>query len=317
MISGKSTSQIARELNAEGIPTPLMYKKIQRKVSGNCKPVWTHQRIIDTIRNLKYTGCMVNHTRESRTIRDKAGRRVPQEEWYIHENAHEAIVSKEEFEAAGNALRKVRPYKKKENMDSFPLYCTHCGRKLQRTFGLDDHFYCATPYWSEQETACKAVRWDRTKLEEVLLEALKAQLSVMEVEARKKKKDIEKDSTRFRSQLKMLNTELKQSDAQRIQSYMDFKAGTISREAFLAGRAERDSRQAELKANIAAVEARYEDCIRAENDRKKEQATTSKAGSLDDEALKKVLYDAIEKVNITDGKHIEILWKFNNLFEAV
>ena len=226
-------------------------------------------------------------------------------------------MSKEEFEVAGNALRKVRPYKKKENMDSFPLYCTHCGRKLQRTFGLDDHFYCATPYWSEQETACKAVRWDRTKLEEVLLEALKAQLSVMEVEARKKKKDIEKDSTRFRSQLKMLNAELKQSDAQRIQSYMDFKAGTISREEFLTGRAERDSRQAELKANIAAVEAQYEDCIRAENDRKKEQATTSKAGSLDDEALKKVLYDAIEKVNITDGEHIEILWKFNDLFEAV
>ena len=317
VIVGKSTSQVARELNAEGVPTPLMYKNIQRKGSGNCKPVWTHQRIIDTIRNLKYTGCMVNHTRESRKIRDKAGRRVPQEEWYIHENTHEAIVSKEEFEAAGNALRKVRPYKKKENMDSFPLYCTHCGRKLQRTFGLDDHFYCATPYWSEQETACKAVRWDRTKLEEVLLEALKAQLSVMEVEARKKKKDIEKDSTRFRSQLKMLNAELKQSDAQRIQSYMNFKAGTISREEFLAGRAERDSRQAELKANIAAVEARYEDCIRAENERKKEQATTSKAGSLDDEALKEVLYDAIEKVNITDGEHIEILWKFNDLFEAV
>ena len=155
-------------------------------------------------------------------------------------------MSKEEFEAAGNALRKVRPYKKKENMDSFPLYCAHCGRKLQRTFGLDDHFYCATPYWSEQETACKAVRWDRTELEEVLLESLKAQLSVREVEARKKKKDIEKDSTRLRSQLKLLNAELKQSDAQRIQSYMDFKAGTISREEFLAGRVERDSRQTEL-----------------------------------------------------------------------
>lgn len=33
--------------------------------------------------------------------------------------------------------------------------------------------------------------------------------------------------------------------------------------------------------------------------------------------LRKVLYDAIERVNITDGEHIEILWKFNDLFEAV
>ena len=97
---------------------------------------------------------------------------------------------------------------------------------------------------------------------------------------------------------------------------MDYKAGSISREEFLADRLERDSRQAELKANIAAMEAEYESCIRAENERKKEQATTSKVGSLDDEALKKMLYDAIEKVYITDGEHIEILWKFNDLFEA-
>lgn len=139
---------------------------------------------------------------------------------------------------------------------------------------------------------------------------------MLKVESSKKKKDIEKDSTRIRSRLKVLNAELKQSDAQRMQSYMDYKAGSISREEFLSGRVERDSRQAELKASIAAMEAEYESCIRAENERKKEQATTSKAGSLDEEALKKVLYDAIEKVYITDGEHIEILWKFNDLFES-
>ena len=98
---------------------------------------------------------------------------------------------------------------------------------------------------------------------------------------------------------------------------MDYKTESISREEFLAGRVELDSRQAELKASIAAMETEYESCIRAEDERKKEQATTSKVGSLDDEALKKVLYDVIEKVYITDGEHIEILWKFNDLFEAV
>ena len=90
------------------------------------------------LRNIKYTGCMVNHTRESRKIRDKAQYRVPKEEWIIHENAHEAIVSMEEFEAAKDALRKVRPYKKKTERDVYPFYCAHCGRKLQKTFGNDE-----------------------------------------------------------------------------------------------------------------------------------------------------------------------------------
>ena len=304
-VTGEKSKELLDEMVKKGELTVEQGKALNEELKHNIK---------STVKEKVNVKVKTSSPEELDELLDKM---TPEQMALLKQRIDEMEKKQEEFEAAGNALRKVRPYKKKENMDSFPLYCTHCGRKLQRTFGLDDHFYCATPYWSEQETACKAARWDRTKLEEVLLEALKAQLSVREVEARKKKKDIEKDSTRLRTQLKLLNAELKQSDAQRIQSYMDFKAGTISREEFLAGRAERDSRQAELKANIAAVEAQYEDCIRAENDRKKEQATTSKAGSLDDEALKKVLYDAIEKVNITDGEHIEILWKFNDLFEAV
>ena len=100
IIAGKSSSQVARELNAEGVPTPLEYKGVRRKNQSDKKPLWTHQRILEMLRNIKYTGCMVNHTRESKKIRDKAQYRVPEEEWIIHENAHEAIVSMEEFEAA-------------------------------------------------------------------------------------------------------------------------------------------------------------------------------------------------------------------------
>lgn len=47
-----------------------------------------------------------------------------------------------EFEAAQAALRKVRPHTKKNKENSFPFYCAHCGRKLQRTFDTDVHFYC-------------------------------------------------------------------------------------------------------------------------------------------------------------------------------
>lgn len=317
IIAGKSTSQIARELNEEQVLTPLAYKSIRRKSSNNCKPMWTHQGIIEIIHNPKYTGCMVNHTRESMKIRDKSSRRVPPEEWYIHENAHEAIVSKTEFAAAGNALRQVRSHERKENKERFPIYCAHCGRKLQRTSGINDHFYCITPYWSEREKVCKSVRWDRTKLESVLLESLKAQLSVMKIEANTRKKAIAKDSTRLSLQLKSLNAELKRTDEQGLQSYMDFKAGTLTREEFLASRLNREERKAELKASITATEADYEACIRAEQEQEKEQKTTSKVDTLDDDALKGVLYDAIERVNIADSEQIEVIWKFNDLYKAV
>lgn len=36
--------------------------------------------------------------------------------------------------------------------------------------------------------------------------------------------------------------------------------------------------------------------------------------SMDDEALKELMYDAVERINVTDNQSIEIIWKFNDLF---
>ena len=316
IIAGKSSSQVARELNAEGVPTPLEYKGVRRKNQSDKKPLWTHQRILEMLRNIKYTGCMVNHTRESRKIRDKAQYRVPKEEWIIHENAHEAIVSMEEFEAAKDALRKVRPHKKKTERDVYPFYCAHCGRKLQKTFGNDVHFYCATPYWNEEEYSCKEVRWDRTKIEEVVLEALKAQIAMMSVQSRGKSKAVQSKDTVLRQKMKILTGELKSGDSQKVQSYLDYREGRITKEDFIALRAQCEQRAKELQEEIARTEAEYQEYLDAEEQVKKERAITRKTDSLDEESLRKIMYDAVERVNFVDGQNIEIVWKFDDLFHT-
>ena len=221
VIAGKSTSQVARELNAEGVLTPQQYKGVARRKDSPSKALWTHNRILDMLKNVKYTGCMVNHTRESMVIRAKSQRRVPKEDWIYHENAHEAIVTTEEFEAAQAALRKVRPHTKKNKENSFPFYCAHCGRKLQRTFGTDVHFYCVTPYWDTDEEPCKSVRWDRTDIEEVVLAALKAQIAVMTVETVGEIQNTFSEGTWLRQRLKGLASELERGDTQKVQSNLD------------------------------------------------------------------------------------------------
>ena len=103
VIAGKTTSEIAANLNARDIPTPQEHKGVRRK--ENTEPQWTHPRIVYMIRNIKYTGVMTNHTRESRFIRDKNQRRVPMSEWIIHPDAHEAIIPREKWEQANEMLR--------------------------------------------------------------------------------------------------------------------------------------------------------------------------------------------------------------------
>ena len=97
VLSGKSCTQIAKELNAESIPTPAQAKATVRKTASP-KSQWTHRMLLNILANIKYTGIMVNHTRESRFIRDKNQRRLLPEEWFIRENAHEAIVTRDEYQ---------------------------------------------------------------------------------------------------------------------------------------------------------------------------------------------------------------------------
>ena len=314
VIAGKSTSQIARELNAEGIPTPQQHKGVAQRKNSPAKPIWTHNRILDMIKNRKYTGCMVNHTRESMVIRAKSQRRLPPEEWIIHENAHEAIVTMEEFEAARAALRKVKPHTKKYRENVFPFYCAHCGRKLQRTFGTDDHFYCVTPYWNTEEELCKSVRWDRTDIEEVVLESLKGQLAIMTVEAVSKTESTVSQGNLLRQRLKALTAELEGGDGKKVQSYIDYREGRISREDYIAFRDNHEKRVAELKEQIAETEAEYEELLRNESQAKKEQELAHRTNAMDDETLKEMMYDAVERINVTDNQSIEIIWKFDDLF---
>ena len=316
VIAGKSTGQIARELNAEGVPTPLQYKGITRRTGEGVQAIWTHTRIIDMVKNLKYTGCMVNHTRESMTVRAKSGRRLPREEWIIHENAHEAIVTREEYEAAQAALRQVRPHKRKHSEQNFPYYCAHCGRKLQRTFGTDEYFYCPAPYWSEEQEDCKAVRWSRTELETVVLESLKGQLSVLSTEAAARSKQAVSRGTLLRQRLKALAEEVEAKGQLKVQRYIDYREGRMTREDYAALRQETEARIALLKEQLAQTEGEYEAFLRQEEQAQKERAAARRTGGLDEAALKAQMYDAVERIEVADGQSVHIVWKFEDLFAS-
>lgn len=314
VIAGKTTSQVARELNDEGVPTPSQYKGVNTSYRKDKKIMWTHNRILEMIKNVKYTGCMVTHTRESRKIRDTSNRRVPKDEWFVHENAHEAIVTTEEFEAAHAALRKVRPHTKKFGNKVLPLYCAHCGHKLQRTFGNDVHYYCMTPYRDDSENLCKSVRWDRADINEVVLEALKAQIAVMTVQARGKAQTSTSKEEQLRQRMKALTSELEAVDSKKVQSYIDYREGRITREDFISLRAEREKHIEEVKSELAETELAYQDYLKAQDQAQKERAIAEHTSSMDDEALKEIMYDAVDKVLVTDNQNIEIIWKFDDLF---
>lgn len=319
VISGKSTTQIAKELNSKGVPTPLEYKRHRLKPACQGRELmWSHITVLNILRNLKYTGVMTNHTKESRYMRDKNQRRVPREEWIITEGAHEPIVSKEEFETAQSKIRSVKKHERKlPDATESVFYCGHCGRKLRKSFGLDTYFACDTHLYQEG-AACAGIRWSKTDLEAVLLPVYRVQLALMGERAKQIHSAMGNGpAENWEDRLTRVGQEIDRCNAQKIQYYEAYRSGEISRDDFIQRKASLVSRISDLQSKREKIETE-----RAQSQREADACRSAyreleeylSASDLSGDRLKAKMYEAISRVVVFSNHHIEIRWKFEDLF---
>lgn len=316
IICGKSTTEVAKSLNDEHIPTPAQYKGTQRGHANDLEkaPRWTHNRILEMIRNIKYTGTMVNHTRESRYIRDKNQRRVPQDEWVVRENAHEAIVSQEEYQAAQDAIRKVKGYSRTPHDTSdCVFYCGHCGHKLRKTFGSDTYFSCSSAVYQEY-SKCSEIKFGKTEIEDVIFSALKAQVSLLAVQTKCTSEKLICESFSLRKTLERLQTDIDGIDREKFNRYEDYHAGEISAEAFLDEKERLNLRQSALKEELSKTQLRYDKCVQQEESTHDERMTAKKLTLISDDELRVRMYALIDKITVYANDDITISWKFDAAF---
>ncbi len=249
--AGISCTEVARTLNAEGVLTPSQYKnKKKNRTAGKAGSQWTHPAIHAIIRNVKYTGVMLNHTRESRYLRDKNQRRVPKEEWYIKENAHEAIVTQEEFERANGMIRRRKDSERKEyDKRDRVYYCGYCGRKLERENGTV--FSCATHRY-QAGSACDRIRF---RIEDIEALAL-AEFKTKHLPERKKPEIQRRTENRPVVKLrdKRIKSEIERCHTQMVKGYQDYKEGRIGRDDYLKMKNALRVQEEHLKEELEKVE---------------------------------------------------------------
>ena len=308
VIDGKSCTQIAKELNAEGILTPAQAKAIHS--SSAKKPQWTHRAILSMIENIKYTGVMANHMRESRFIRDK-NQRVPKEEWYIRKNAHEAIVTQEEFDKANEAIQRRRKTARVTHDQSDRVYyCAHCGGKLEKANGTV--FACPSHRYHDG-SPCEGVYWRKSALEEILFEALKGQIEITRIESSEVKKAARIRNESLQRQLVLLKAQYDACGREKFTLYEQYREAKITAEEYLSGKDELTRKQAALKEQLEESEALYEANQQMGDAASEQQEAVGKMTGLSDAKLREHLYDAVERVLVYDSESIEIIWKFNEV----
>ena len=139
-----SMNGIAKELNERGVPSPVEYKKLQglkyRNPNANFETnFWSATTIRNILQNRMYTGCMVQGRQRVISYKIHRQERVPEDEWYIVPNMHEAIISEELFEEVQKRFLKdtrAAPGKRRFTcslgISNAPIVAEHCTEKAAK-----------------------------------------------------------------------------------------------------------------------------------------------------------------------------------------
>lgn len=136
-MQGKSSTQIARQLYEENVPTITQIRKPGRETQDGKLHTWSSHAIRNILNNRFYLGEMAYGKSVRKSVGSKNATAVPREEWKVISNHHEALISEEIFKQV-SVFRPEYSMKQKDfaapKQDKHPLigklYCGGCGYSL-------------------------------------------------------------------------------------------------------------------------------------------------------------------------------------------
>ena len=138
-VAGYGSSGIAEILTREELPTPIMFKYSGSKLNKFDHPeIWKHTSISNIIKNRVYIGDLIQHKFQKVNYKIKKRKSVPENEWCIKENAHEAIIDKKTFEIAQSIKDSSNTYNPERRNVEYVLsdlvYCKDCGARMSISY---------------------------------------------------------------------------------------------------------------------------------------------------------------------------------------
>ncbi|MGS0852239.1 recombinase family protein [Streptococcus pneumoniae] len=310
LLKGYSCIQVANIFNEKGYIT-RSERKEELKLSdytGNLvtgskvkKRVWTNPSISQLTSNELYTGNYVYNKYRETKIGGRKRILLPEEEWKIILNTHEAIISREVFDKVKKIKEKrsfgVYTGKKNRSIFSDKIFCKECGRHMSfrsdsRQKKNSDKIYKYKSYYCN---LCKAEKTPNNIKEKDIIELIKPKLKEFKIQNTLKKDNIdyEKEKEDILKEISILNSNLQNI-------YENYKKKIISKEEYLKGKNLIQDKKILLERKLEELKSEKIDS-RKETD----------IAVLDEEGLLKAYVDgSIDKIIVSRSGEIEIMEKY-------
>ena len=335
--TGITPTQIAKILNADGVPIPSDYRAQRLGKPNPYKNTfhyWSHVAVRNILGNPIYIGHLAQQKFTTVSFKNHKSVRRGKDEWVIAENTHEPIISQELWDKCQEVDRCASHGKIMKKGIVLPLnsmmFCPDCGAKMKlnghakKKDGSVNYFYVCGTYTRCGSTACTTHYISQKQIEKIVLADILAKARYVienEEEARQeflRRKETEgtKHLDDARQQLAKCQSRLADLKVMTQKVYQDKLLGKVPEDLCLETLGQFRAEEAELTEKVKSLTATLEQDSKARDDieeficRLKQYADAP-------ELTREMCVDLIEYVVIGDRpkdkstpRRIQIYYKF-------
>lgn len=330
-LEGMGCLTIAKRLNDRGVLNPTAYKQsmglnCRRPAGSNNDTLWCHSTIRRILSNKLYIGTIVQGKNKVKSYRVQVSAAQPKEKWIEVEHSHEAVIDRETFHKARDLLKRdtrTSPNEKKVYLFAGFLRCADCKKAMNRKvishpYGEYQYYVCSTYKKMSKELCSKhTIRSD--KLEDAVFTTIRRhiQLAVsMEelIAAINENGTAKTDSQRLKKALREKEEEKARLESLQLALYPDWKNGDITKEEYHALKERFCSQISRIEAMIENIRLEVGEYEKGTDAGNAFIANFSKYNGIV-KLTREMLLELVDYIDIHEGGHITIRFKFNDEFE--
>ena len=329
-LEGKSQYDVTKYLNKKGYTTAMTYYKTGRLYREEGDFEWNVGTVSKLLTNVVYTGKLIQGIMQQNLAKGVKQHHVDEKDYIIAENAHEAIISKEDYEK----LQRGRKERKANHYFSYPAHDferdyenrfkglvinNETGKSLfrrTRIYGKNHDRLC---YLFQNDTRTGSINPEKKVfiMEKDLDKALSEKVSEFITKAVSKKSLVDKVESRFDKSILSCNkasykykAKIEKEEIGVQKAYEEYSLGKLDREKYSLKREIALSHIDTINNEVVAIENIVSD-LKKEKQKAVKWINDVFSAKMVEKLPSDLIHDLVEKI-IVYGKHnFEIIFKFN------
>ena len=330
-MDGMSQQAIADELNSLGILSPAEYKKEQGSgyktvFQTHSKAKWTAMAVMRVLTNEIYVGTLIQGKESTPNYKVKVREKRPREDWIRIENAHEAIISRADFEIISDIIQKdtrVTAGKRAVSIYSGYLVCADCGCSMVRKkaySGSFEYVYYVCSGNKKNKDTCSSHRISENALNVAVTKTLQLHLKhladLQESILYIRKTSCNSDKIKMMVlQSEKIKGDIEKYNRLKLECYEDYKNELITQGEYLLFKKELDNRIEDTKK--AATELSKKKRMLLDGRYEKESFMEKFLTSKDIELKRSLFVRFISQIYVYEDRRIEIIFRYQDEIEQL